>query len=713
MTKASAVGKGRGYKYRVFISYSHADRKWARWLHRSLESYKPPRGVVLGGTTAKDPRKPLAPVFRDREELSSAASLSEAVSRALQESEKLVVICSPSAARSKWVNEELLSFKRLGRSDDILCFIVDGEPHSGDETECFPKALRYEWKDGELSEEPAEPLAADARRIGDGRALARLKLIAGILGVDLDNLRQRDLQRRNRRLLAFSAGSTAIAVLTVSLAVVAVLAKTDAQRRRAQAEDLIGFMVGDLYERLREIGRLEDFMSVGNKAMDYFASLHDEDVDDKVLSQRAEVLTRIGNTRLDQGELASALDSFREARAISLRLVESDPENAGRQIALANSQFWIGLVYWQRGELQAAGDEFRKVIPIVDRVVAQNPGNPKWLTEQGYAYTNLARVLELRGQLEQSLDLYLQIAKINDKLLEMEPDNIDYKIEVGFAQNNIGKVVQSLGRLEEAQRHFQADLEIKQAIFDSDPGQNVWRSYLATSQQYLGRNAVARGDYDTARQAFSSAIENVLLLHRLDPGSGTWMERLATYNRELAVVAIQQSQWGSAGTALDESSRLWDQLLETDDKKWSWRTGGGLTQICRARLALAEGDGPRALSQSTAARDVLQVLLDQEPSNIESRQNLVLAGLIVGDALDATGSGESAVSTWRNSLALLDVVPPAGRTPELVELTAALQLRLGLDEQSQKHLDELDDMGYRPTLIHPPESAADPVREIG
>jgi len=713
MTEAPEVEEDGGFKYRVFISYSHADNAWARWLHRSLESYKPPRGVPIEDARADGPPKPLSPVFRDREELSSAASLSDAVSRALEESANLVVICSPAAARSKWVNEEILTFKRLGRSGRVFCFIVDGEPHSDAGSECFPEALRYEWKDGGLSDLPAEPLAADARPGGDGRTLAKLKLIAGILNVDLDNLRQRDLQRRNRRLLAMAGGFAAIAVLTVSLAITAFLSNAEAQRRRAQAEDLIGFMVGDLYSRLREIGRLEDFMSVGNKAMDYFASLRDEDVDEKVLSQRAEVLTNIGNVRLDQGELAAALDSFREARGISVRLAESDPSNAERQIALANSLFWIGLVYWQRGELQAAGDEFQQVIPIVDRVVKQDPDNPEWLAEQGYAYTNLARVLELQGQLERSLDLYLEIASIDDRLLKMEPGNVDYRLEVGFAHNNIGKVVQSLGRLDEARRHFEADLEIKQAVSNSDPGQNVWRAYLATSQQYLGRNALARGDYGVARQAFSSAIGIVKSLYQLDPGNVEWRERLATYDRELAAVEIQQARLEAAGTALDESSELWRQLLQTDDTKWSWRTGGGLTSLYRAKLALAEGDGQRALGLSTGARKVFEDLLDREPGNTESRQNRVLAGLVDGDALYATGAQPSALAAWRDSLALLDAIPPTARTPELVELAAALQSRLGRDDEAQKNLEVLAGMGYQPTLIHPPGLKTGPGGEAG
>ncbi len=702
MTEAPSGGKDKVFKYRVFISYSHADNKWARWLHRALESYRPPRGVTIKDAVIHRQLKPLSPVFRDREELSSAASLSGAVNQALQESANLVVICSPAAARSKWVNEEILTFKRLGGSGRIFCFIVDGEPHGAGESECFPEALRFEWQDGGLSDVPAEPLAADARRIGDGRTLARLKLISGILDVDLANLTQRDLQRRNRRLLAITGGFAAVSVLTVSLAIMAFLSDAEAQRRRAQAEDLIGFMVGDLYGRLREIGRLEDFMSVGNKAMDYFSTLRDEEVDDKVLSQRADVLTRIGETRLDQGELAAALESFREARAISLRLAEKEPSNARFQIALGNGHFWIGLVHWQRGELQAAGDEFEKVIPIIDRVVQTEPDKPEWLVEKSYAYTNLARVLELQGQLEQSLDLYREIAAINDTILEMEPDNTEYRLEVGFAHNNIGKVVQSLGRLGEAGRHFKTDLEIKQAVSNSAPDQNVWRGYLATSHQYLGRNAMARGDYELARDAFSNAIRIVTLLHQLDPGNTEWKEKLATYHREQAAVEVQQMRLEAARAALHESSEMWAELLQTDEKKWSWRTGEGLTQTYRAWLALVEGDAVQSRIFSSAARAVFAELLTQDPANLESRKNLVLAGLIDGDAQAAGGSQQSAIAAWNESLELLDSVSVIGHNPEFTELAAALQLRLGNDEQFQTNLGLLNNMGYKPQFISLP-----------
>jgi tetratricopeptide (TPR) repeat protein len=186
--------------------------------------------------------KRLAPIFRDREELATATDLGTVISEALRLSACQIVICSPNSARSKWVNEEILSFKRLGREDRIFCLIVGGEPNASDMPgregeECFPPALRYRLgPDGELSTARTEPIAADARPGKDGRTNAKLKLIAGVLGVGFDGLRQRELRRRQRQLFAIASASIAGMVLTSGLAAAALIARATAQRQTVLAK---------------------------------------------------------------------------------------------------------------------------------------------------------------------------------------------------------------------------------------------------------------------------------------------------------------------------------------------------------------------------------------------------------------------------------------------------------------------------------------------
>lgn len=219
-------------KYWAFISYSHFDEGWAVWLHRYLESYRVPRGLV--GKTSPTCTIParMYPIFRDRDELPGASDLGAQIRLALAQSHSLVVVCSPNAARSQWVNEEVRSFQKLGKADRIFCLVVGGEPGASRGTaiggslenshECFPSAVLSPWVDDNSPPTKAEPLAVDVRPGRDGRENAALKLIAGILGVNFDDLKQRELRRARRarisRLVLALVGIVTLAASYVALA---------------------------------------------------------------------------------------------------------------------------------------------------------------------------------------------------------------------------------------------------------------------------------------------------------------------------------------------------------------------------------------------------------------------------------------------------------------------------------------------------------------
>ncbi len=220
---------GKFLKYSAFISYNHKDRGWAVWLHRALERYSiPPR--LRGRDSPFGPLgKRLPPVFRDRDELASGADLAAAVRQGLEDAAFLIVVCSPNGARSRWVNEEIRAFIAMGRRDRIRLIIVGGEPMSDDpEVAALPPAILEGFE--------TEPLAADARPGQDGKHGAKLKLLAGMLGVPFDELRQREAARRQRRLAIIAAASTVGFVLTTGLAIAAVIARQQAEEARKIAE---------------------------------------------------------------------------------------------------------------------------------------------------------------------------------------------------------------------------------------------------------------------------------------------------------------------------------------------------------------------------------------------------------------------------------------------------------------------------------------------
>lgn len=200
--------------YKAFLSYSRADDRAANWLHRALDTYRTPRALV-GEESTFGPIPPrLHPIFRDRTDMSGGGALSDRIESALGESEALVVLCSPASAQSVWVNQEVERFIALGRGARIFPVILDGEPECGDAArECFPPALRGK---GLLAADLRDIKAANGRRIGDGREMGKLKLIAGLLGVPLDRLIQRERRRQRTAFMAMSGAAAMFAIVAAA-----------------------------------------------------------------------------------------------------------------------------------------------------------------------------------------------------------------------------------------------------------------------------------------------------------------------------------------------------------------------------------------------------------------------------------------------------------------------------------------------------------------
>ncbi len=126
-------------RYYAFLSYSHKDKELADWLHRELEKFRVPHSIA-GKLTANGvvPRR-LTPIFRDQQDLSAGGDLAQEIKAALAASQFLVVLCSPTAAKSRWTNQEIECFKRTRPEGCVLAAVVAGEPFASDIPAAKPK----------------------------------------------------------------------------------------------------------------------------------------------------------------------------------------------------------------------------------------------------------------------------------------------------------------------------------------------------------------------------------------------------------------------------------------------------------------------------------------------------------------------------------------------------------------------------------------------
>lgn len=199
-------------RYSAFISYSHADEHFAIWLQKKLESYVIPESLIIDRSGALTRSSQLDPVFRDRDELTAGGDLTAKVEDALAASDALVVICSPFAVASTYVDREIEAYRKAAPGGLIIPVLLAGEP-----SEAFPPAMRAH---GEL-------VAADFRKGRDGRGRGLVKVMAALLKCGLDDLVQRERRVKDRRLWVLAAAGTAVSAVVIVAALLIVGATTN------------------------------------------------------------------------------------------------------------------------------------------------------------------------------------------------------------------------------------------------------------------------------------------------------------------------------------------------------------------------------------------------------------------------------------------------------------------------------------------------------
>ncbi|HEY1588971.1 MAG TPA: TIR domain-containing protein [Rhodanobacter sp.] len=700
MTPASVMP---AFRYRAFISYSHQDKAWANWLHGALETYAIPKRLV-GRTTAAGVIPPrLAPIFRDRDELASATDLGRMVNEALAQSANLIVICSPRSAASPWVNAEVLAFKRMGYTDRIFCLIVDGEPNTDglpgrEAEECLAPALRFRLdKDGQPTTERTEPIAADARAGKDGKVNAKLKLIAGMLDVGFDMLKQRELQRRNRRMARITALALVVMVITSVLAVTAFRAQRLAEHERSQAEGLINFMLGDLNTKLQAVNHLDIIDDVADKAMDYFSSLDESEVTNDSLMQHAKALQLIGSVREEQGKLPEARRAFEASQQLMQPLVARYPHNAEWRIALADSHSWLGMVAWDHADLPQALAQFRMAAPLVEGVVREHPEKLDWLKHLGWLHNNIGHVLEARGQLSEAQQEYGTVLEIYRKLVELAPANRRYRVELGHAYDNLAGISHSLGDLAAAQGAASQELAIWQALAQQDADDLSVQVYLARANAMLAKIMQARGEGAASVAALEDSLAISDRLSAADPTSTDVMSDLASYSRGLAHGLRMNGDAARAGQLLRNALTIYARLVAKVPDEPAWQTNLAESDLESSRLAWKKGDVAAARTSAETAHALIAAVMQQHADYSRAPPLLAEIDIVQGQLQMAGGDLPDASTHWEAALKTIEQMngAPAGSTFAFLVPHAEALCLLGRTGEASPVVATLQKLGYR------------------
>ncbi|MEE4173653.1 MAG: toll/interleukin-1 receptor domain-containing protein [Xanthomonadales bacterium] len=575
-------------RYKAFISYSHIDSKWAKWIQRALERYRIPAKLVAkhGLSTNR-----LQPIFLDRDELSSSSSLSSVIQDALEASEHLIVVCSPASAASRWVNEEVRTFQALGRGDRIFCLIVDG-----DDGTYFPPAL-YE----------DEPLGVDVRPQADGKQNAKLKLIASLVGVPFASLKDREQRRRTRVFATAAAAALVVSGVMTALAINAVLAGREAERSRVIATEALEdaqAVAEFLSTMLTEIDpeamgeTIVDGAQGDYNSTDLARRLLDEHVLEKAtvavgsqFAERPAIGARLSNALGASyhaiGLYGDAIEQFAKA----LELYRGEYGELDQRTVGAES--WLGMSLLYEGRLDESVRAFENAVRVgresLGRTHEETLGAMNGLA---MAYTDMDRLEEGRDILDELSDLMIETKGREDL------DTIDVR-------SNLAWNLYLLGDYEQAEE-----------IFDEQ---------YALRLKLLGPEA-----YETL-----SVLNNLALIYartdRLEMAEAAHREEWEISQRTLGTdhpeVLISMLNLGRVtmrlGRTNDASDLLTDALARADRVLPPVHPLLAAISTACGEVALEQGDREQALERFLASRRIYEQMFEPGHPRFERLDDLI------------------------------------------------------------------------------------------
>jgi eukaryotic-like serine/threonine-protein kinase len=583
--------------YWAFLSYSHADEKWAKWLHRALERYRVPARLVGRATPGGTVPSRIRPCFRDQAELAAAAHLGESLQKALAASRALVVICSPRSAASRWVNQEIEYFRALDRGGRILALVVDGDPAATEGPEaCFPPALLRDAAGQPLP----EPLAADVRPGRDGKGDAFLKVAAGLLDVGFDELRSREQARRIRVLAVGIAASLLMATAMAGMAWTAYQARNEALRSRQQAEDLLQFMLGDLRDKLRPIGRLEVLDAVGAKALDYFSHFGSREPSARALGSRATALRQIGELRALRGDLPEALVAYEEALKLDRERAARHPDDPDVLASLAASQSVLGEGHLQLGDAAQAEPSLQAAMATLGRLRVLQPDEPRWIHRSAEIRHNLAAAAYVRG------DVQAAVAGFEAAVAQHE------QLPRPLTPEQLTTLAESLGWLAyaetqrsngpRARQHALAETRIYREMLRREPDSAVAQFNLASAQTRLLAAMVRLQGPGGEPETLAELLVLSERLVRNDPDNVNYAKLRIGALRHSANSHLHAGRQERAQRDRQRALELARATFRRDALAWEPATQWLGTLVEAIEIALLRGDRPRARALIDEAR---------------------------------------------------------------------------------------------------------------
>ena len=548
---------------------------------------------------------------------------------------------------------------------------------------------------------PAEGLDPDLSRLLESmkRLLPAERPSAADVASRLRWIRDKPQRQRRQRLQLLAAGA-AVAVLAVGLAVVSWLAldarraRDEAEKRRQQAEGLIGFMLEDLRPKLENVGRLDLLDAVGDRALTYFAAVPEELLTDQELERRADAVRQLAKVRVDQGDPGAALTAARQSLRIAAALAARNPDQPRWQAQLAEARSMLGeVLFGQQISFPEALSLMQQGRDTYLRLVARYPDDLEWQKALAASHMNVGAVAEALGDLPAAIAAQRACIDLTRRLLARSPGDAKLQDDLATALSWQSTSLEQSGDLAGAVRAREENMALLEKLAARDPRNALTKSDLSVAHNYLAGLLIGRGDLAGAEAQQRASQTIGIELTRADPANATWRQNLAIGRSNLAFVLNESGRPAEALVVVNESIAALAALAVGDAENLDWQRGLAAAYGRRGRILTALGRLEEARRDLERAQSMFAPLLAKNPGGIVAlRMAEVRQG--IGELEAKAGNATAAAAAWEEALRTL---PPLDKRADhrSVALRARLLLLLGRPQEAQPVLARFAAMGGR------------------
>ena len=519
------------------------------------------------------------------------------------------------------------------------------------------------------------------------------ELVAARLG-EIAEKPERERKRRRRRqwvAAAFLVLLVGLAV-TLNLALAARKARDIAEKRRQVAEDLIAFMLGNLSDRLQEVGRLDILDAVDERALAYFDALPEGELSAEELGWRLQGMRQVAEVYRAKGDPERARQAVARARQLAgARAVARFDDDFG----IARAQFELllleGQIAFDTGEIPQAAQSWRASLDLAETLAARWPAPDSRLLLAS-ARHNLGSLLDQQGRLDEAITL-LRSALESEEAAFAAGATDTYLVGLRAATRAyLSRALERQGDLRgalEIRRQYLAELE---DAWRREPENAVFLFDLAVARGFVAGLEMVLGQWPEAAALYRSGGAAMARLVALDPQNAEaamWLSRFEATPAEL-LMALGDPAAAAAG--LDRAQRLLEDLARRQPGSPDLAEGLAIVHLRRG-LLFAKSAPERALNEASLAATGLRQLLSPT-AELSLRTNLANAELLRGQLLAQAGRPAEAAAGFAATAALLAPLERPLRSSFLLEIAFELELERGELAAATATLAQLDAMGW-------------------